>query len=347
MFYVRKLAALVGILPAVVGQNIFHGNGVPSAYIENTPAVVGQSLSFAFGSPTAPSGLALLKFSGGLGPSNHPVVGPFGLADPDPFYAAVLFFLDPNGDAGVTIPLPPGIGSPTAPPFYSNCLTVEPGLQFSFSKTVRVEWANPDSWKSVPAMLAVRQMHTATALGGPRDNRSEVLLCGGATGSLILPVPMATAELFVPLTRTVRSLPNMVVPRSEHRAVLLQDGRILITGGVSTGGVVTSSCEFFDPVTETFSPAPSMNVQRSGHAITLLQSGRVLVSGGVRDWQNASAGAAFAAALKTANATAEVFDPVTNTWSSMIGMADRRLGHSQTLLLDGRVLVVCGIPIKN
>src|SRR4029077_6312562 len=59
------------------------------------------------------------------------------------------------------------------------------------------------------------------------------------------------------------------------------------------------------------------------------------------DWQNA--GAAFIAALNTAQDTAELFDPATNAWSPLPNMASRRLGHSQTKLPDGRVLVVSGI----
>jgi hypothetical protein len=123
--------------------------------------------------------------------------------------------------------------------------------------------------------------------------------------------------------------------------VRLPDGRILITGGVTTGGVVTQTCEFFDPATSTFAPAPAMSALRGGHAITLLDDGRVLVSGGVSNWQNT--GNAFIAALNTAQNTAEVFDPTLGIWTPLPVMASKRLGHRQTKLQDGRVLVTCGI----
>ena len=333
------LVALASCLPA---QNIFHGNGVPSAYITNSPAVVDQSLRFELGSSTAPNGLGVLSLSGGIGPTVAPFIGLVGLDVFNPFYVTQLFFLDNLGDAVLALPLPPGIGTATSPPFYANSLTVEAMLPFSISKTVRIEWANADGWEQVGSLPAPRQLHTATALGrDSRDNVTQVLIAGGATGSIMIPAPLITAELYDPLLRTVSVMPSMSLPRAGHQAVRLDDGRVLITGGVTTGGLVTASCEFFDQSTQNFETGSPMSVPRAGHGLTLLDDGRVLATGGVADWQNAAT--LFIAALNTAQLSAEIFDPVTNTWSSLPAMADRRFGHSATRLLDGRVLLVSGI----
>ena len=77
-----------------------------------------------------------------------------------------------------------------------------------------------------------------------------------------------------------------------------------------------------------------MLVARSGHQATLLLDGRVLASGGSDE-----RGQAVAAA--------EIFDPVTNTWSAAAASLIPRLGHTATLLRDGRVLVVGGVPFKS
>jgi hypothetical protein len=336
--------ACAAVLPA---QNVFHGNGIPSAYLTSTPAVIGRALTFGVGSPTAPNGLGALAVSGGLGPFfvPHPLVGNIGIDPTSPFFFTLLMFLDGNGDSSLTLPIGTSNG-PATPPFYATAFTLEPGPLFSFTKTVSVDWANPNSWEAPAPLATARQLHTATALGnGPRDNVTEVLICGGATGSIIVPIPLASAELYTPLTRSVSPLPNLAMPRASHRAVRLLDGRVLISGGVTTGGRVTATCEFFDPATSTFVAAPTMAAPRAGHALTLLLDGRVLASGGVADWQNAAS--SFIAALNTAQNSAELFDPATNTWSPLPAMASRRLGHSQTLLLDGRVLVASGIAGGN
>ena len=337
--FATTFLGLAGMLPA---QNIFNGNGVPSAYIVNSPAVVGGSLEFELGSPTAPGGLAVLSLSGGVGPTFAPAIGLVGIDVLNPFYITQLFFLDQNGDASLTIPLPPGVGNAAQAPFFANALAIEAGLTFSITKTVRIEWADPDAWEQVGFMSTPRQLHTATALGsGPRDNYSQVLITGGATGSIIIPSPMATTEMYDLLNRSVTPLPNLSLPRAGHQALRLEDGRILVTGGVTTGGVVTASCEVFNPDLLLFETSPAMSSPRAGHTLTLLNDGRVLATGGVSDWQNAAVN--FIGVLNTAQATAEIFDPQTNTWSALPNMAAKRFGHSATKMFDGRVAVVSGI----
>jgi len=73
----------------------------------------------------------------------------------------------------------------------------------------------------------------------------------------------------------------MAVVRSNHAATLLNDGRVLITGG-QTGGGDTSEAEIYDPATGIFSSTGSMTTARDGHTATLLQNGLVLITGGSR-----------------------------------------------------------------
>jgi len=78
-----------------------------------------------------------------------------------------------------------------------------------------------------------------------------------------------------------------------------------------------------------WSSAGPMTTPRGGHTATVLRDGRVLIVGGD-------------AALDTHTAKAEIFDPVTNTFSPTGSLNTPRTGHSATLLPDGRVLVIAG-----
>jgi Kelch motif len=80
---------------------------------------------------------------------------------------------------------------------------------------------------------------------------------------------------------------------------------------------------------QTVTPTGAMNMPRVGHQATLLLDGRVLVSGGHAG--NASV------------AGAEIFDPVTGTWSLTGSNVTARHDHTSTLIADGRVLVVGGV----
>ncbi len=329
------------ILPA---QNPFQGNGIPSTFVEISPAIVGQQVTFTFGSPTTPLPIAIFAISDGIGPVTIPIplFGTIGLDLFSPAYLAIGIGLDAQGNATLSIPLPTPTFTSTTPPLFAHVATLEPNA-LSICKTVRLDWVDAGSWEGVDALAAPRQLHTATALGsGPRDNVTEVLIAGGTLNSVIVPNPLASAELFSPLTRRTTALPPLSIPRAGHRAVRLNDGRILVTGGVTTGGIVSADCEFFDPASNTFVPAPAMNARRTGHALTLLDDGRVLVSGGAADWQNPAT--QFIAALNSSQDTAELFDPSSNAWVPVAAvMASKRLGHSQTKLNDGRVLIVSGI----
>ena len=75
----------------------------------------------------------------------------------------------------------------------------------------------------------------------------------------------------------------------------------------------------------------AMAVSRFGGTTTLLANGKVLAAGGR---VGASGG--------PSTATAELFDPISGTWSSAGSMPDARYSHSATLLPDGRVLVAGG-----
>src|SRR5262245_42809130 len=343
--FALTLAAAAAPSPLLLAQNPLRGNGVPYAYIQNTAGMLGGNLVVGFGSPATPGSLAVVAISGSFTPFLYPFAelgGPVAIDPLDPGFNFFLFGLDGAGNGSVTVPLAPGLLPPAAAPLFADAITFESVSQWSVSRTTRIDWMVGDSWEPAASLTSARHLHTATALGADaHDNVTEVLITGGATGSFILPTPMASAELFSPLTRAVSPQPSLALPRSMHRAVRLLDGRVLITGGVTTGGVVTGTCEFYLPQAQQFVPAPSMNAARSGHAMTLLADGRVLVTGGVADWQNAAVN--FIAALNTAQDTAEIFDPVANAWSPLPNMASKRLGHMQTLLLDGRVLVTSGI----
>jgi hypothetical protein len=129
------------------------------------------------------------------------------------------------------------------------------------------------------------------------------------------------------------------VQRAHHTATLLQDGRVLVVGGVVGNGELTASSELYNPETETWSTAPALAYPRFGHRATRLRDGRVFVAGGSRP--GASTLGWF-----------EIFDPAAGTWSEIVtgdetgetptSLLNPRSSHRATLLTDGRVLFTGG-----
>jgi hypothetical protein len=176
------------------------------------------------------------------------------------------------------------------------------------------------------SMAAPRFWHTATLLGN-----GKVLIAGGIGGSGGN-ATLASAELYDPVAGTFTSTGSMTTGRYVQTSTLLNNGKVLITGGYNpTGGSgALQSAELYDPVSGTFSSAGSMTTVRYGHTATLLNNGAVLIAGG---WNNI---------YNTPLASAEIYDPVAATFTSTGTMTTPRHEHRATLLSNGEVLITGG-----
>jgi hypothetical protein len=184
----------------------------------------------------------------------------------------------------------------------------------------------------------VRDLATAT---GARVAASEQAVGSAALGgNWRLDVQMAGAAGVVPFSaEAIRAFPELLAAwgptnplatsRYGHTATLLGNGKVLVVGGYWNNYV--ASAELYDPATSTWSSAGSMAVARQYHTATLLSNGKVLVAGG------------YGIGTITGRlASAELYDPTTNSWSSVGSMAATRVYHTATLLGDGKVLVAGG-----
>ena len=119
----------------------------------------------------------------------------------------------------------------------------------------------------------------------------------------------------------------MITGRSAHKATLLPNGKVLVTGGYNGGTL--ASAELYDPAAGTFTPTGSMIAVRYHHTSTLLPNGKVLIAGGN---DNANGGLA----------SAELYDPALGTFSVTGSMSVARYLPTATLLPNGKVLVAAG-----
>ena len=159
--------------------------------------------------------------------------------------------------------------------------------------------------------------HTATLL---KDGR--VLIAGGQNVGRDA-VLLGRNLIYDPSTEALSEAGNLQFDRVNHKAVLLEDGRILIIGGAAGRGPFVQTAEIYDPQTNAFSPAGVSTIDPS--AALLLPSGEVFL-------------------IRSYNGDIVLYDPATHTFSNTgFSISPRRSFATATLLEDGRVMVAGGL----
>ena len=171
------------------------------------------------------------------------------------------------------------------------------------------------TWSSAGNMPNRHGNHEATLLSDGR-----VFVTGGTGAGPAVPF----AELYDPTTNQWSSATQMSLDRVDHTSTVLLNGKVLVVGGNGGLGPIHASTVLYDPATNTWSTRANLGTQRAIHTATRLANGKVLVTGGrdaisVRD------------TVSSLTATAELYDPESDTWSPVASMLHARLGHTATL----------------
>ncbi|HLI51606.1 MAG TPA: kelch repeat-containing protein, partial [Thermomicrobiaceae bacterium] len=121
------------------------------------------------------------------------------------------------------------------------------------------ELFNPttNNWYSAAPMTTPRSDASATILPDGR-----VLMAGGRDNEST-DQPLASTEIYDPVTNSWSDGPPMTTAREDQAAVLLPSGEVLVVGGVGpeqseNGNLALASTEIYDPTTNSWSNGPDM-----------------------------------------------------------------------------------------
>jgi N-acetylneuraminic acid mutarotase len=227
-----------------------------------------------------------------------------------------------------------------------------------------VELYDPQTnqWHSGPALAIARSGHTANLLPDGR-----VLVTGGtdSAGNSV-----GLAEIWSAETAHWQPAGELLAPRSGHAATTLPDGSVLLSGGTSVNHEFAESLEIWHAVSSSWEPAGELPLKLSNHRAVLAPDGSVLLfgtdayaGGSVLAWlpherENLLPFSTLDGSLteladgrfvlvggqrrQAHSASAIVYDPRTNHWTSVAAMHYPRSRHRALRLADGRLLVVGG-----
>jgi len=145
----------------------------------------------------------------------------------------------------------------------------------------------------------------------------------------------ALSELYTPATGAFTGpVYSFAFHQGGSTSTMLADGRVLVVGGVfSTNSAVTrSTVDLFSSQDGAFSKTTTTVAPRYYATATLLADGRVLVAGGID----------YTATGFPLLASAELFDPATDTFHATGSMSTTRDHATATLLPNGKVLIAGG-----
>lgn len=178
------------------------------------------------------------------------------------------------------------------------------------------------SFRRAGSPAVPRADHAAVRLGDGR-----VLIVGGDVSG-VGASPVAAAEIYNPVSGQFTKVADMTIPRRPFGVVVMENGKVLVAGGTTSGREVSNHAEVFDPANSSWASVAPMNSRRDKFTAALLPGGRVLVAGGSNDDQ--------------VLATTEIFDSQTLQFTNGPGMGTTRQKVVSVTLPNGDVLVIGG-----
>jgi len=228
-----------------------------------------------------------------------------------------------------------------------------------FSNTVTISMNNADRWQRLTnAPIASANLGFAVEDLDFNGNVRTAFICGGG--------PYLLTDEFTPYPTIDRAWRydsakeeftlldgRMNESRAFHNTLRLQDGRMMVVGGIQgpfgSGPYhveVLNDAEIYDPATDTWTTTAPMSQYRAGSTANLLPDGRVLVAGGTRgDGQNRL----FSVddLLTTALRTTEIYDPATDSWSAGPNMSEPKAGAVSVALDNGEIMIAGGVTFES
>jgi len=237
--------------------------------------------------------------------------------------ACTLVTIKCGGGAGSASPAPT---VPTITSFSVNPASISDG------QTATLTW-NIAGATSVSISPNIGNSTATSLTVSPFQTTTYTITALNTVGSSSSTVKLSVSEQ---LPNTWINSGSMVTGRSDYSANILNDGKILVSGGMGQGQnglVFLSSAEIYDPVTRIWRSTGSLNIPRYTNATITLGDGRVMVFGGFvgPSAQNPTG----------LTETCEIWDPITEKWTFGKSMSFKRSRHTATTLKDGRIFI-CG-----
>ena len=152
----------------------------------------------------------------------------------------------------------------------------------------------------------------------------RVVVAGGVVFKKTHWDPVDTVDLYLPLERKWIQASPLIDARSDHAAVALLTGMVMVIGG-NQGPRLLQSVEIYDAKNDRWFRASPLPTPRTEHSAFTLKDGRVLVAGGVEP-DGAPTSRTY------------IYNPPADSWTEGPPMTLARVQHAAVQLANGDIL---------
>ena len=161
-----------------------------------------------------------------------------------------------------------------------------------------------------------------------RALEDKVVVAGGVKFLTTHWDPVDSVDVFQPVDKKWIAASPMIEPRSDHAAVALQTGMVMVIGG-NQGPRLLQSVEIYDVKNDRWFRAAPLPLPRTELSAFTLADGRVLVAGGIEQ-----SGAP--------TDTTWIYNPPKDEWTEGPKMWVPRVQHAAVQLANGDILFIGG-----
>jgi N-acetylneuraminic acid mutarotase len=170
---------------------------------------------------------------------------------------------------------------------------------------------------------------------------------------------LAGVDVYDATKNAWKNVAPMNEARQLHAAAFGPDGKLYVFGGfagvgeysdnpadpddsakkakeIASWSTSLASVECYDPATNTWTERAPMPQPRQGMAAALAADGRIYVVGGAESFQSS-----------VSLDTVEVYDPLTDTWSTGPKLRHARRGHAMVATTNGRIYAIGGVATRS
>ena len=161
-----------------------------------------------------------------------------------------------------------------------------------------------------------------------------MILLAGFVGLTVYSEPMVSTECFEADASSRTALnagywidaDKLNEARYGHEAVLLQNGNVLVAGGINDTGDIIATVEIYNITTHSWAKAANMSAERYGHRMVILDNGTVMVSGGYD-------------ATGNSKSNAWLYKVTDDKWIDLADMMENKANHTMIKVDSNKVIV--------